>query len=150
TQSERALIAYVTRKKPVELWPSIAEFFVYDEVVYRAMAIHEFRNHCYLAAFQKVLPGKKVVEIGPGPDVILSRLSLEAGAEKVYAIELLEEPYRQAQQTVQALGLEERIILMHGDATAIELPEQVDYCISEIVGSIGGAEGAAKIINNAR
>ncbi len=30
------------------------------------------------------------------------------------------------------------------------LPEPVDYCISEIVGAIGGAEGAAFIINNAR
>jgi len=147
---EKTLAAYFTRAHKVELWPSVAEFFVYDDVVYGSMAHDENRNQCYRDAFDRVLPGKKVVEIGPGPDAVLSRLCLEAGAEKVYAIEILEETYRKAQNAVRQLGLEDRIILLHGDATQTELPEKVDYCISEIVGSIGGSEGSAKIINSAR
>lgn len=147
--TEKVLTAYFTRKQKVELFPSIAEFYVYDDVVYRSMATDESRNERYRAAF-KQLKGKKVVEIGPGPEVILSRLCLEAGAEKIYAIELLEETYRKAQTTLQRLGLEDRIILIHGDATQVELPEKVDYCISEIVGAIGGSEGSAKIINDTR
>lgn len=39
---------------------------------------------------------------------------------------------------------------LQDDATQVELPEKVDYCLSEIVGGTGGSEGAAKIINNAR
>jgi len=148
--SEKTLVAYFTRPQKVELWPSIAEFFVYDDVVYRSMAHDEDRNQRYRTAFARVLKAKKVVEIGPGPEVILSRLCLEAGAEKVYAIEILEETYQKAQNTVRQLGLADRIILLHGDATQVELPEKVDYCISEIVGAIGGSEGAAKIINSAR
>ncbi|MCP4696723.1 MAG: hypothetical protein GY862_07730, partial [Gammaproteobacteria bacterium] len=150
--TENEFTAYFTRatKKQVELWPSIAEFFVYDEVLYHTMSTHAFRNRCYSSAFQQVLKGKKVVEIGPGSEVILSRLALEAGAEKIYAIELLEETCRQARNTIKSLGLEERIILIHGDALQTELPEKVDYCISEIVGGIGGSEGAARIINDAK
>lgn len=144
------LDAYLTPKKFVELWPSIAEFYVYDEVVYRSMATHLSRNDKYLAAFKKVLPGTTAVEIGPGPELILSRLAIEAGAKKVYAIELLENTYLKAKRTLISQGLGDQIVLIHGDATKIDLPEKVDYCISEIVGSIGGSEGAAIIINNAR
>lgn len=147
--TEKVLTGYFTRKQKVELFPSVAEFYVYDDVVYRSMATDEARNERYRSAF-KSLKGKKIVEIGPGPEVILSRLALEAGAEKIYAIELLEETYRKAQVTLQRLGLEDRIILIHGDATQVELPEKVDYCISEIVGAIGGSEGSAKIINDTR
>lgn len=147
---QNALCAYYTRAKKVELFPSIAEFYVYDDVVYGSMATDYARNDRYRAAFGKVLNGKTVVEIGPGPEVILSRLCLEAGAEKIYAIELLEETYLKAKQTLKRLGLEDKIQLIHGNAMTTELPEKVDYCISEIVGGIGGSEGAAKIINSAR
>ncbi len=150
TVQQNALCAYYTRVEKVQLWPSIAEFYVYDDIVYRSMANDQARNDRYRAAFAKVLKGKTVLEIGPGPEVILSRLCLEAGAEKIYAIELLEETYRKAQQTLRRLGLEDKIQLLHGNAMTVELPEQVDYCVSEIVGGIGGSEGAAKIINSAR
>jgi hypothetical protein len=145
-----ALNAYVSRKNSIEIWPSVAEFYVYDNVLYRTMASHDTRNSKYLAAFRQVLSGKTVVEIGPGPEAILSRLAIEAGARKVYAIELLDETYRKAREAVTRFGLEDRIIVIKGDATTVELPELADYCISEIVGSIGGAEGASVIVNRAR
>jgi amino acid adenylation domain-containing protein/non-ribosomal peptide synthase protein (TIGR01720 family) len=148
--TSQQLVAYIKPKFKVELWPSVAEFFVYDDIVYGSMAGDESRNARYLATFERLLPGKTVVEVGPGPELILSRLSLQAGARKVYAIELLPETYVKAKATLEALGLGDRITLMHGDARFVELPERVDYCVSEIVGAIGGAEGAAKIINDCR
>ncbi len=150
TADRTALVAYYSLKKPVELWPSVAEFFIYDDVLYRAMATHEERNRLYANAFQKHLPGKIVVEVGPGPEAILSRLAIEAGAEKVYAIEYLKSTYDKACETVRSLGLEDRIHLLHGDAMETELPEKADFCISEIVGNIGGSEGSARIINETR
>jgi amino acid adenylation domain-containing protein len=147
---DEELNAYLVQKNRVELWPSIAEFYVYDDIVYHSMATHESRNQQYLTAFQRVLTGKTVVEVGPGPEIILSRLALQAGARKIYAIELLEDTYRKAQDTLMRLGMSDKIILIHGDATQVQLPEPVDYCISEIVGSIGGAEGSAVIINSVR
>ena len=147
---QKHLVGYYRRNQLVELWPSVAEFFVYDDLLYHTMTTHEERNKKYLNAFRKVLRDKIVLEVGPGPDAILSRLCIEAGAKKVYAVEYLKDTYDKACNTVRSMGLDKQIILVHGDVMRIDLPEKVDYCISEIVGSIGGSEGAAKIINNTR
>ena len=145
-----ALAAYYCRAPRVELWPSVAEFYVYDDVVYSSMANDVERNRRYSGAFATHLKGKVVLDIGTGPFAILSRLAIEAGAAHVYAVDLLESTAAKARQTVERLGLSDRITVLHGDARTIELPEQADVCISEIVGAIGGSEGAADIINHAR
>jgi len=145
-----ALAAYYCRAPRVELWPSVAEFYVYDDVVYSSMANDVERNRRYSGAFAAHLKGKVVLDIGTGPFAILSRLAIDAGAARVYAVDLLESTAAKARQTVERLGLSDRITVLHGDARTIELPELADVCISEIVGGIGGSEGAADIINHAR
>src|SRR5690606_19077404 len=74
------LAGYYTQSAGIELWPSVAEFYVYDDVLYHTMATHRARNECYLGAFRRALAGRVVVEIGPGSEVILARMCLEAGA----------------------------------------------------------------------
>lgn len=133
----------------VELWPSVAEYFVYDELIYYALANDERRNRSYRVALDRAVPGKIVLDIGTGKEAILARLALESGARKVYAIEKGEEAYHQAVARVRQLGLDDRIFILHGDANEVELPEPADVCVSEIVGPIGGCEGAAVLINNA-
>jgi acyl-CoA synthetase (AMP-forming)/AMP-acid ligase II/acyl carrier protein len=150
TGGDGGLCGYYAAGVGLELWPSLAEFFVYDRLLYGAMAGHRERNERYRAAFAKVLAGRTVVEIGPGPEAILARLCVEAGARRVYCVELLRETYEQAMRTVRALGLADRIVVLHGDVRSVSLPEPADYCVSEIVGSLGGAEGAALLINAAR
>lgn len=145
-----ALIGYYVPEPTLELWPSIAEFFVYDDVTYGRMAGDEIRNRCYRAAFARHLPGQVVVDVGTGPMAILAQLAVEAGARKVYAIDLLEQTATAARRRVAELGLSDRIEVIQGDAATVTLPEPVDWCISEIVGAIGGSEGAAAIINGAR
>jgi len=145
-----ALAAYFCAARRLELWPSVAEFYVYDDVVYNSMAQDEGRNDRYRAAFARHLKGKIVVDIGTGPFAILSRLAVEAGAAHVYAVDLLEATADRARQAVQRLGLSDRITVLHGDARTVQLPQAADVCISEIVGAIGGSEGAALIINGAR
>jgi amino acid adenylation domain-containing protein len=154
---DKSLVAYVVAGKPessterqVELWPSVAEFFIYDHWLYQAMTNDVRRNMSYRAAVQRTVKDKIVLDIGTGKDAILSRICVEEGAKRVYAVELLEETYLLAKACIEQLGLTEKITLIHGDVTKIELPELVDVCVSEIVGSIGGSEGAAEIINNAR
>ncbi len=132
-----------------ELWPSVAEHLVYDELLYHAMSSDEARNDGYRAAIRRLAPGRKVVDIGTGKDAILARFCAEAGAARVYAIELLEAPWRQAVERVRSLGLEDRIVVLRGDSRRVELPERVDVCVSEIVGPIGGCEGSAVLINDA-
>lgn len=149
-ESGLELVCFCSLEKKIELWPSVAEFYVYDDVLYRSMWTDEVRNACYRRAFERHLSGKTLVEIGPGPKAVLSRMALDAGAAKIWAIELLEETYLKAKKTVEELGLKDRIIVLHGDARTAVLPEKVDACISEIIGAIGGNEGARKIIDSAR
>ena len=133
----------------VELWPSVAEYFVYDEVIYAALTHDERRNESYRVALERAVPGKVVLDIGTGRDAILARLCVACGARKVYAIELLEASFLAAQARVRELGLEDHITILHGDATRVELPEKVDVCVSELVGAIGSMEGVIPILNDA-
>ncbi len=149
-KEDKQLVAYYQAKKKITLWPSVAEFYVYDDLLYKTMAGDEARNAKYRNAFRKVVRDKIILEIGPGFEAILSRIAIEEGAKKVYAVELLEESYLKAKETVESLGLQDQIIVIHDDITKVELPEKADYCISEIVGAIGGSEGAAVLINSSR
>ncbi|HEV2149307.1 MAG TPA: amino acid adenylation domain-containing protein, partial [Longimicrobiaceae bacterium] len=148
---ERGLVAYVVpAAEEVELWPSVGEYFVYDELIYHSLTTDERRHASYRVAAERLVPGKVVVDVGTGADAVLARMCVEAGARKVYAIEILERSYLQAKRAIAAAGMEDRITLIHGDATRVELPEPADVCVSEIVASIAGAEGAAPILNSAR
>ena len=132
------------------LWPSVAEFFVYDDTVYGAMAGDQSRNKRYLEGFQRHLPDKTVLEVGPGPYAILSRLAVQAGAKHVTAVEINPVVADRARKAVADHGLEDKITILTGDASTLDLDATFDWCISEIVGGIGGSEGAADIINNVR
>jgi amino acid adenylation domain-containing protein/non-ribosomal peptide synthase protein (TIGR01720 family) len=144
------LAAWVALREPIELWPSIAEFFVYDDLAYGAMAGDAQRNAAYRAAFARHLPGRAVLEIGPGGEAVLTRMAIEAGARKVYAVEISPAVAAKARARVAQAGMADRVEVIVGDITQVVLPEPVDVCISEIVGSIGGSEGAAVLIEAAR
>ena len=157
-QGERRLVGYVVpavdapaaRPAVIELWPSIAEYFVYDDLIYFALSSDELRNQIYRQSVARCVAGRVVLEIGTGAEAVLARMCAEEGARKVYAIEILEESYRKAKALVNELGLSDKIIIIYGDATKISLPEPVDVCVSEIVGAIGGSEAAAYILNEVR
>ena len=139
----------VETSQPV-LWPSIAEFFIYDELLYNILAGDQYRNERYEAAINKLVKDKVVLEIGPGKEAILSRLCIKAGAKKVYAVEIGEEAFNKASAKLNELNLTDKIKLIKSDISNVSLPEKADVCISEIVGAIGGSEGAALLINRVR
>ena len=146
----KRLVAYVVpADQPPELWPSVGEYFIYDELLYYAMTHDERRNARYRAAINRLVQDKVVLDIGTGADALLARFSAEAGAKRVYAIEMLDESYRQASILISKLGLESTITLLHGDSRKIRLPEKVDVCVSELIGTIGSSEGAAVILSEA-
>ncbi|HEX2094716.1 MAG TPA: amino acid adenylation domain-containing protein, partial [Longimicrobiaceae bacterium] len=156
---QKQLVAYVVpaagyraglgglHRSRLELWPSHGEAGYYDDLIYKAMAEDHRRNRGYLDALRSVASGKVVVDVGTGAEVVLSRLALEAGARRVYAIETKEESYRQAEAFIRRLGLEDRIVLVKGNGMEVEIPEPADVCVSELIGCIGGSEGAVAILN---
>ena len=111
------MVAYFEKKKYVKLTPSLAEYFVYDDIAYNAMTNDEKRNTYYKNVFNKRLKDKIVLELGSGPDAILSQFCIQAGAKKVYAVEILKETYDKAKRRIKELNLEDKIILIHGDIT---------------------------------
>jgi len=138
------------KKNKTQLRPSLSEYFVFDDLAYHALTTDDKRNDYYKSVFNTYLKDKIVLDIGAGPEAIQSRFCIEAGAKKVYAVEIQKNVYEKAKKRVKELGLEDKIILVHGDITQVQLPEKVDYCVSEIVGPIGGSEGSAKLINSSR
>src|SRR6185295_14683986 len=154
---DRRLVGYVVSdRRPaaavgerVEVWPCVGEYQVYDELLYYAMVRDERRNELYRRVVECSVPGKVVLDIGTGREAIWARYCAEAGARKVYAVEILEDAWREAAALVERLGLAERIVVVHGDSTRIELPERVDVCISNLIGTIGGSEGAVALITDA-
>lgn len=138
----------LTRKHTI-LQPCTFDY-VYNEVEYEYLARDEVRNDAYRKALHQLVKDKTVIEIGPGSMLVLTLLCVEAGAKKIYAIEIDEQAYQQAQKLVKAKGLTDKIELIHGSSVNTEVPEKGDVCISEVIGCIGGIEGAALLQRNAR
>jgi amino acid adenylation domain-containing protein len=145
------LVAYVVPNTGgPEFWPSVGEYFVYDELLYHVMTTDRVRMQAYRSAIERVVRGKIVVDVGTGADLALARLCLDAGSKHVYAVEGMEDAYRRACRLAEDMGLGDRLTVLHGSAREISLPEQVDVCVSELIGTIGSSEGVVNILNDAR
>lgn len=84
------------------------------------------------AIVNTVRPGDVVVELGAGSGV-LSMFAADAGARTVYAVELDQANLSTLRGTIVANGYQDRIQVLAGDATTIDLPEQVDVIICEMI-----------------
>ncbi len=133
-----------------EFWPSLGPYQLYDEFLYDLMSSEGRRLDQYRKAFERSVTGKIVLDIGTGEHALLARMCVEAGARRVYAVEVLDDACRKARELVESLGLSERIIVMQGDMASVVLPEQVDVCTQGIIGNIGSADGIVPIWNSAR
>ncbi|MFB9907698.1 SAM-dependent methyltransferase [Allokutzneria oryzae] len=133
-----------------QLWPSVGMYPCYDEMLYDFMTMDEVRNLAYREALRDLAPGRSALDIGTGRDLNWALASLAAGATRVTAVEGMAETYRMALEHAEREGLLGRIDLRHGWSTEISLERRVDLCVSEVIGDIGGAEGAAAILADAR
>lgn len=79
-----------------------------------------------------VRKGDVVVELGAGSGV-LSMFAADAGAAHVYAVELDKANLAALRSTIDSNGYGERINVIEGDATSVQLPEKVDVIICELI-----------------
>ena len=133
----------------VYLCPSVGEYPIYDEAIYQVLREDERRNGLFRHAIGAVAPGATVLEIGSGPDLLWTLAAVDAGASRVYAIEVIEESARLAERAARTRP-GGRVHVIAGDSTKVVLPERADVCIAEIVGCIGGSEGIAVVLADAR
>ncbi len=133
----------------VYLCPSVGEYPIYDDSIYQVMLEDERRNTLFRSAIKAAAPGATVLEIGCGPDLLWTLAAIGAGASRAYAIEVIEDIARRAEQTARSHPSAD-IQVVAGDATRVVLPERADVCIAEIVGCIGGSEGIVAVLADAR
>ena len=134
----------------VEIWPSLGEHQLYDDLLYDFMGTDHTRLDAYRRAFEKHVPGKVVLDVGTGKDAVLARMCANAGAEHVYAVELLEDAAAAASQLIHQLGLSDRITVIQGDIRLIDIERRADVCTQGIVGNISSADGIIPIWNSAQ
>lgn len=92
------------------------------------------RTRLFLKAIQEVIqPNDIVLDIGTGTG-ILAIAAAQAGARHVYAVEA-ETIGKTAREVFSANSMADRITLIEGWSTQIELPERADVLVSEIVGN---------------
>ncbi|SCL21708.1 protein arginine N-methyltransferase 1 [Micromonospora pallida] len=132
------------------LGPSIGEYPCYDTVSYARMTDDEERNRRFRAALARLTAGRVVLDIGTGADLLWARESLRHGARQVVALEAMAESYRRAGTWLADPGAGERITLLHGNSTDLDITPKADVCVAEIIGSLAGAEGAAAVLTDAR
>jgi len=133
----------------VWLMPSVGEYPIYDASLYEVMADDAVRNDAYSVAIRRVVGGRRVLEVGTGDQALWARLAAECGASSVEAVEELDDAYASAERCVHDLGHGARIRLTRGSSFSLELPQRVDVCISEIIGTIASSEGALAVHRDA-
>ena len=107
---------------------------------YQDMLSDHRRMERYRAAIEQVVkPGDVVVDLGTGL-AVLAIMAAQAGASRVYAVDVRPQVIPFAERVVAANGFADVITLVQSDATRLELPEPVDVIINELIGDFGTDE----------
>jgi len=137
--------------KSEELWfPLSEDIFTWDKDFHTLMLNDQLRMQAYERAIKAVVkPGMVICDLGTGTG-ILALWVLEAGAARVYGIDVKEERLSDAKRRIQAAGYSERFVTCLGLSYDVQLPEKVDVIISEILGNLGDNEDMTPILADAR
>jgi SAM-dependent methyltransferase len=95
-----------------------------------------------------IQPGDVVLDLGSGTG-ILGLLACQAGAGRVYAIEV-GGIVALARELARANGFGDRIISIHELASRASLPERVDVIVTDAAGRFGFDGGIIEILSDAR
>jgi protein arginine N-methyltransferase 1 len=99
------------------------------------------------AIHQAVRPGDVVVDAGSGTG-LLGMFAAQAGAARVYCLELNPEFIAVIEQNARRNGLADRVIAINADATTADLPEKVDVLVSEVISAGFFFEPQLQIVQN--
>lgn len=134
-----------------EVWfPLSEDILSWDNDFHTLMLNDHIRMIAYERAIKEVVkPGMTVVDIGTGTG-ILALWALQAGAKRVYGIEVNESRIPQALKRLGESGYSDKFEVHHGLSYDIDLPEQCDVVMSEILGNLADNEDMTPILYDAR
>lgn len=108
------------------------------------------RNTAFAAALRlKVTPESAVLDLGSGTG-LWAILAAKLGARKVVAVEREGLMCGAIRTLARANGVEDIVEIVHGEATALDLPREFDVVVSETVGHMIFEEQIASIMIAAR
>ena len=117
---------------------------------YRTMMLDPVRMDAYRRAIQLRCPGKVVCEIGTGLGP-LSLMALQAGAKRVYGIEVDAESLSLATKVLRDNGFgPDQFVPVCGLSTEVNLPERAEVIVSETLDSAGIGENTAHFMADAK
>ncbi len=106
---------------------------MYTLTGYGQMIADRVRREAYLAALEAAIaPGCTVLEIGTGP-AVFALLAARLGAGRVVAVEP-DAAIEVGRQLARANSLEDRVELVRGTSTRLELPRRADVVVSDLRG----------------
>lgn len=121
----------------------------WDDDFHDLMLGDRLRMKAYRDAIREtVKPGDVVLDLGTGTG-ILALWALEAGASRVYGIDLSEPVLERAVQRMTEAGYADRFIPVNRLSFEVTLPEQVDVLVSEIMGNMADNEDFQPILRDA-
>ncbi|MEX0732212.1 MAG: 50S ribosomal protein L11 methyltransferase [Aquisalimonadaceae bacterium] len=121
----------------------------WDEAFHQLMLGDTLRMNAYRTAIQEtVKPGDVVLDLGTGTG-ILSLWALEAGAHRVYGVDLDGDILKRAVSRIEQAGFADHFEPINKISYEVELPRKVDVLISEIMGNMGDNEDFQPIIQDA-
>lgn len=132
------------------LFVSPGEYPVYDPENYDFMQEDKVTEKAYISAIKKVVKGKNVIDIGCGRDMDWGMYALDYGAKTATGIEVQKSTFDLAQQELKGHIYEEDYTLINSLSTNFQPKEKFDICLSEIIGTIGGSEGVAVALKDAK
>jgi hypothetical protein len=120
-----------------------------DPMTHAIMLNDRARTSRFIEAIEGVVrPDDVVLDIGTGSGV-LAIAAARAGAGRVYAIEA-GDMARLARATFEANGVADRVTLVQGWSTSVDLPEHADVLVSEIIGEVPLGERILEVTLDAR
>lgn len=134
-----------------EVWfPCSLDVLGWDDKFHELMLNDSLRMTAYEAAIKRaVRPGDLVLDLGTGTG-ILAQWALEAGAERVFGIEVNDRILALATERIRTCGFENRFEPVHALSYDARLPQPVDIIISETIGNFGDNEDCHHILTDAR
>ena len=122
----------------------------FDSQFEQALMLHDVdRTQAYRRAIAEVVrPGDVVVDIGTGTGV-LALAAAQAGARRVFAVEA-GAVADVAAALFEGNGVADRVELVRGWSTEVDLPERADVVVSETIGSEPLSERVLEIFRDAR
>jgi amino acid adenylation domain-containing protein len=153
------LVAYVVAESGSVQHPAPSE-----EAPWISPAIHEYardltpitprgknetKAHPFYQAIVKNVRDKTILLVGTNQENLLLKACVEGGAKRVYVAETTTDAYARTMRLVQGSNFQQVTPFLLGEEVP-PLEHQVDTCISDLLGDIGGSKGLEACLQQLR